>query len=362
MIASEIINKFGGQSALARLLGKGQSTVQHWYNNRIPAKWQRPILDLAKEEGVSLTAEDFLEEIPKATHVGEIKIGDFVIPCAVLEDGTRLLSERGATKALGGKRGGSHWRRRKKDPSGAYLPVYLSANNLKPFINEELASALNNPIKHIPEKGGIAHGLRAEAFPKVCEVWLKARDAGALKPQQQHIAVQADILIRGLAHIGIIALVDEATGYQEVRDRLALQEILDRILTDEWAKWTKTFPDDYYKELFRLKNVPYPPKSINKPQYVGHWTNDVIYSRLAPRVVKELKKKNPVTLAGYRKRRHHQHFTRDYGHPALKEHLSNVVFLMKSCPSWKDFKARLDMISPKYGDTMPLRFPKKKMK
>ena len=60
--AKEIIDKFGGQSALARLLGKGQSTVQHWYVNGIPAKWQKPILELAQKQEINLQPEDFFDK------------------------------------------------------------------------------------------------------------------------------------------------------------------------------------------------------------------------------------------------------------------------------------------------------------
>jgi len=205
-------------------------------------------------------------------------------------------------------------------------------------------------------KGGKAFGYRAELLPKVCEVYLKARDENVLLQPQLKFAKACDILMRGLAHVGIIALIDEATGYQEVRDRIALQKILDKYLTDEWAKWTRTFPDEYYRELFRLKNIPYPPITLNKPMYVGHWTNDIIYSRLAPGVLQALKEKNPRLPTGYRARRHHQYLTRDFGHPELKDLLSNIIFLMKGCSDWQDFKNRLDKAQPKYGDTLLIDF------
>jgi hypothetical protein len=72
----------------------------------------------------------------------------------------------------------------------------------------------------------LASGYRADLLPIVCEVYLQARDAAVLPPNQQHVAKQADILMRGLAHVGIIALVDEATGYQEFRAKDALSRIL----------------------------------------------------------------------------------------------------------------------------------------
>ena len=212
------------------------------------------------------------------------------------------------------------------------MPAFLTAKNLKPFIDSEL-QVTSSQIVFKPLKGNKAFGYPAELLPKVCEVFLQARDAGVLAHTQLHIAKQADILMRALARVGITALVDEATGYQEVRDRLALQKILEKYITDEWAKWSRTFPEDFYKNLFRLKGLTYPydANSKRKPSYVGHWTNDIIYSRLAPGVLEELRKKNPRTETGGRSRKHHQHLTRDYGHPALKEHLSNVTFLMKSC-------------------------------
>lgn len=298
---------------------------------------------------------------PKATHVGNLKIGDLSIPCAVLEDGTRVLSERSVARSLGSKGAGAHWKK-KKTKEGAILPEYVSKKYLAPHITDELKEKLINPISYISKSGSSVQGISAKLLPEICNIWLKAREKGAFLniPQEeaaQKAAKKAELLMRGLAHVGIIALVDEATGYQDVRDRVALQEILNKYINDEWAKWTKTFPDVFYKELFRLKGVAYPTGSSGKkPSYVGHWTNDIIYSRLAPGVLKALKEKNPRTSSGNREHKHHQFLTRDYGHPELKELLSNAIFLMKGCTSWADFKQRLDRAKTKFGDTMPLDF------
>ena len=198
-------------------------------------------------------------------------------------------------------------------------------------------------------------GYRADLLPLVCNVFLDAKEAGTLRPNQVHIAEQCKILNRGFSVVGLTALIDEATGYQEVRDRLALQAILDKYITDEWAKWTKTFSDDFYREMFRLRGLDYPvPRKGQKPQYIGHLTNDVIYDRLAPGVLNALRDQNPRTESGTRKRKHHQHLTADLGHPVLTEHLAKVTFLMKAFSDWKEFKKKLDLASPKYGDTIPL--------
>ena len=169
--------------------------------------------------------------------------------------------------------------------------------------------------------------MRGTLLPDICNAVLEARERGKLLSQQLPLAKRCEILVRGLATVGIIALIDEATGYQEVRDREALKAILEKYITDEYAKWTKTFPDEFYRQLFRLKNMPYPPATKNKPSYIGHWTNNIVYSRIAPGVVAALKKKNPRLPSGNRGHMHHQHMTPDYGSPELKRHLEKSNFL-----------------------------------
>src|SRR5207249_980288 len=155
--------------------------------------------------------------------------------------------------------------------SDVNLPAFLTAKNLKPHIDEELY-VTSSQVEFKPLRGSKAFGYPAELLPKVCDVFLKARDAGDLVPGQGHIARQADVLMRALAHVGIAALVDEATGYQEVRDRLALQKILEAYIAKELAAWAKRFPDDFYKELFRLRGWQWHGVSVKRPILVGKLT------------------------------------------------------------------------------------------
>ena len=169
-----------------------------------------------------------------AIRSSKITIGDINIPCAVMSDGTRLLSERAIIKAFGGKRGGSHWKRMKENPDGANLPIFLSAKNIIPFINKELIDGLERRRLYKPKKGGgAAHGIEATLLPKMCNVLLKVRDADASHPSQDPLIAQADIIVRGLAEVGIIALIDEATGYiddkkktiEELEEKKKLSEL-----------------------------------------------------------------------------------------------------------------------------------------
>ncbi len=94
---------------------------------------------------------------------------------------------------------------------------------------------------------------------------------------------------RDRLHVGIISLVDEATGYQEFRQRDALARILEAFIDKELQPWVQTFPSDYYSELFRLRGLDYPTGTVQRPQYFGHLTNDIVYKRIAPGVLEELK-------------------------------------------------------------------------
>jgi hypothetical protein len=292
------------------------------------------------------------EKLPKATHTGTLKIGNINIPCAVLDDAkrTRILSEHGVTSAMRSRSGASKRIKKIEQEKGrAPLPVFMAPDKLKPFISEELRIGLLNPIKYrIGTK--MAQGFPAELLPQICDVWLKAREAGKIQSQQQTKARQAEILMRGFAHVGIIALVDEETGFQEDRDREALQAILDKFLRDHLAKWAKTFPDEFYEHLFKLKGWQYRPLSVKRPGVVGHWTNDIIYARLAPGVLAKLREKTPKVHKGRRRHKFFQWLTDDYGHPALKQHLSNVIFLMKAYTKWDQFYRALQRAAPKYGD------------
>ena len=200
----------------------------------------------------------------RATHLGELRLGNATIPCAVLEDGTRVLTQWGFYRAIG---------RSGRPAAGQGSEVekvapFLALNNIKPYVSSELADS-TKPIRFQLPRGGYAYGYRAELLPRVCEIYLRARDDGKLLKTQEKFARACDLLMRGLAHVGIIALVDEATGFQDARARDALAKILEAFVAKELRRWVKTFPVDYFKELcrlrtcrFRLRNSACPRTSV----------------------------------------------------------------------------------------------------
>lgn len=286
--------------------------------------------------------------IPVADYRGEIIIGDFRIPCAVLADGRRIISERGVRGVLGTSGGNSFARKRLSAEGGAVLPVFLSQKNLISHFSNVFNVEPFQVIKY-KSGGSSLQGFSAEFLPKICEVWLKAREARDLTKNQLGVAAKAELLMRGLAHVGIIALVDEATGYQNVRDRNALQKILEDFIAKELQPWTKTFPDEFYENLYRLRGWTFKPINTNRPGVVAYYTVNLVYERLAPGVLEELRKKTPKNS------KLHQSLTPDIGHPKLKEHISNVMVLQRASSDWDSFMMMIDRALPKFCDGKQLR-------
>lgn len=275
-----------------------------------------------------------------------LRIGDVEIECYVLADDTRVITQSSMLTALGRHRRAAG---RERDEIDENLPPILQGKAIRPFIPDSVIEQAQPVTFRLPNNAR-ASGYRAELLPAICEIYLAARADTKLPSNQQHIARQAEILIRGLATVGIIALVDEATGYQEVRTKDALTRILEAFVAKELQPWVKTFPPDFYREIFRLRSIPYDPASVQRPQYFGVLTNDIVYDRLAPSVREELK---TAQRKSEKSGRLFQHLTAGVGYPKLREHLGSVVTLMKLSKDWPDFKAKLDLIHPSFKKNMP---------
>ena len=282
--------------------------------------------------------------LPKATHTGTLRIGEAEIPCAVLSDGTRLLTQAGFLQALG----------RSSKPKGKSqqvtdgLPPFLATRSLKSLITEDIMAS-TVPVAFITPTGGKALGFNAELLPKVCDLFLEARSAGLLTTQQLPLAVESEILVRSLAKVGIVALVDEATGFQNERDRDELHKLLSVYLSEERLAWAKRFPDEFYKQIYRLRGWKWPVGKAKTP-LLGHITNDIVYERLPPAILPKLQELNPTAAdTKRRKHRHHQFLSEDVGQPDLRDHILQIIPLMKVSKTWDGFKRMIDVAFPKKG-------------
>lgn len=266
-------------------------------------------------------------------HEGSLKLADGAkeIPCFVLEDGTRVLSGRAMQEAL------SIRDRKEGEKRGGYiLPTFFDSKALKPFIDNKLEVANLDPI--ICYRGNqVVHGYEATVLVDLCDAMLEARRAGVKLTERQEIVTnQCEVLIRSFAKVGIIALVDEATGYQNEREKDELQKILRAYVSQELLPWQKRFPDIFYKELFRLNGWDYTVKGIKKrPGVIGTWTNKLVYDQLPPGVLDELKKKTPKSDAGNYTARFFQSLTPDTGNPHLTAQIQQITTLFRLSDNMK---------------------------
>jgi len=285
------------------------------------------------------------------------------IPCAVIngQNGVqRVLSENGITNALLGTRSGASKRKKKAmEDQGALLPLFIAPEQLEPYISSELVDGPLAPIDYV-DGDRIVRAYDAAILPAVCNIWLRAREDGKLQTQQLGKAQKAELLLRALAETGIVALIDEATGYQRVRPQNALQEYLKLIIREQLAAWIQKFPEEFFVNIYRLKGWVWPGMKKNRYSVVGHYINDLVYKRLGPGVLKELCAKSPKNEQGYRSNKLHQWLTEDVGDPMLAQHLHSLIMFQRLAIAngwgWQRFINMVDQAMPRKGDTLQLPF------
>jgi hypothetical protein len=286
--------------------------------------------------------------LPVATHGSPdkpLRIGPIEIQAYVLPDGTRVLAQRGLQSGIGlSESGGKGGERR--------ITALMQRLADKGIDVRGLVVRTNSPIRFIPPHGGNpADGYDALILPDICAVLIDANQKGVLEPRLRRLAERAAILQHGFAVIGITALVDEATGYQDDRARDALTKILTAFVAKELRPYVKTFPSDYYREMYRLRNWAWPEEpsaQSRRSPLVGKLTDDLIYDRLAPNVKNTLKELVGRNESGKLKHKMFQRLTEDFGNPKLREHLASVITLMKASDKWEEFMKMMNRSLPKF--------------
>jgi P63C domain len=289
-------------------------------------------------------------KILKSTHEGILPIGDTKLNVAVLANKQRIISQNAVFLAFGRPVRGS---RSGGDQDGSKLPGLIDAKNLKPFISNELMGVIK-PIQYVDKNGKENRGYDSSILALICEVYLDALKEHAkdgkitLTPKQMPNAIAAEALSRVLMKVSIIALIDEVTGYQDIRVKDELERIFNELLLEKAKKYIVTFPLELYKQMFRLNGWEWKPENAQKrPGVLGTWTNDLIYDRMAPGLLSELERRNPKNEKGYREHKHFQFLTEEVGEPKLREYFGGLLALARANTSWKKFYEMVEKAFPK---------------
>ena len=286
------------------------------------------------------------KKLLKATHGSDktpLVLGNMSIPCYVLEDGTRVFSGRGIQRALGAN----------PNVSGTWLSKFVNSSPLTPFIDPGIIALLNNPIPfQRPNASGSqssSNGYEVTVLIDLCDSILKANKSRGSVPSD--IVDNAELIIRSVAKVGIIALVDEVTGYQHDREKDELQKILKAYISQELLPWQKRFPDIFYKELFRLNDWDFTVKGIKKrPGVIGKWTKTLIYEQLPPGVLEDLQKKTPKNT------QLHRMLTLDVGEPNLSAQIQQVVTLFQLSDNMQHMWQQFEKLKHRQSGQLELPF------
>lgn len=289
--------------------------------------------------------------IVNATHKGFMHVGGINLECYVLEDGRRVFNKKGMAKAIGLKSEGGN----------AFLKT-MNRKGVGSEVSKKLRDKIESPILFNYLRRDPGHAYEADVLVEVCKAIIDAGDAGKLTETQESLYIQAKALLHAFGKVGVVALIDEATGYQKERSPDALRLLVQQYLEEEKREWQKEFPDEYYKELNRIygSNPTAIRKSgavvLNKPQHFAKFTRSYVYEPLENgAVLAELDKVNPkIGANGNRQNRLHQHMSQDYGIKKLRIQVREVLTLLKVSDSIAEFRKLFRKRFPRKGDQLDL--------
>lgn len=260
--------------------------------------------------------------LPRSLCRGDLGLGGEPIECHVLDDERRVFSSRGMTAALNG--------------SGA--KDGHSERQIARILRETSLSEVGPRIRFVA-RGGIHVGYPAELLPRLCAAITDLRIAGKLHHKQAPLADRARQIEKALAGVAIVALVDEATGYQSYRAPDALARLFDAYFLPQPGDWERAIPDELYALAARLYGYIYTLGQPRRPLFLRSWTWRYVYDFLPSDVRDELQRRNPNPHEG--STRHHQHFT-----PRVREvltaHLLRLTSVVRQSASPSDFRMRFD--------------------
>jgi hypothetical protein len=305
--------------------------------NAVRTRWLRlgklkeekpePESDFDKIEPSKGVADD---SMPFSMFKGTLTIGDMKMECHVLNDFRRVFTQTEMVRVLTAGKGSTN------------LDVHVRGN---PLIDNELSAKKIVEFK-IAGNPQIAKGREATVLIEICDKYLEARDQKVLRTSgQRRYALQAEIIMRACAKVGIIALIDEATGFQQYRAKRDLQLKLQAFIADDLQEWARMFKDEFWLELARLENIHYSPRS--RPLRWGKYIMMFVYDAIDKDVGKALREKNPNP----RFLKNHHQWLQKFGRDKVHDQIERVITVMKLCKDMADFREKFAKVFNKSPQT-----------
>jgi len=281
-------------------------------------------------------------EVPEAINEGPLPLGDLQMDSYVLKDRRRVIHKRGLAKALG-----------MKSEGGNVFLRTLSRKGLGSVITQKLREKIDSPIIFKTLNGDPAHGYEGSVLIDICDAIWQANKDGRLHSSQAFLATQAEIILRSSAKIGIIALIDEATGYIHDKRKEEYRELYKEFIRIECREWEKEFPDKFFDMIYRLYKLRKNPSARNHPQFFGKFIRKYIYTPLINSngaILEMLDEKNPVVrTGGGRKYKMFQFLSDQVGLSAFRSHLWQIYGIGSASTSKEAFDRGFNRAFSKSG-------------
>jgi P63C domain len=336
-ITVEIDPSKGGEARALSLTAERRSEIAR---DAVTKRWAKVKAEKAlandtpkvPRRGTKMTRKP--NKLPVAKYLGVLEVLDLQIPCYVLDNGLRVMGRVAVTFMLTQVKGQGD------------LEGYLSSENWKAFVDldELIMQMVMFDLPEVEQLKRSVKGLPTGVLIDLCSGLVNALNAHqlgevTLTKRQLEIARQASRFLAACAKVGLDALVDEATGYQEFREKDALQVKLRAYLEESMRPWEKTFPDELWIEFGRLTN--WSGSVTQRPKYWGILVTQLIYQYLDQDVAHWLKENVPEPRKG---RNYHQWLSSQYGLKRLVEHIWMVVGVAKTCHTMDELRYKMNQM------------------
>ena len=195
---------------------------------------------------------------------------------------------------------------------------------------EALSNQMGMPVRPKPGIPGFAliQSVRG-GFPELRGTWVHPRVAVHLG---QWLSVEFEVWVTGI--------VDD---WREMQ----------KLLRGEPADWTKRFPDEFFEHIYRLHGWGPFNRSVNPPQVVGGYINDLVWDRLAPGMRQAIELRIPRRPSGGHRERMHQMIAAEIGVDKLKLHIAVLILHMEAAGTWDEFIFIVDRVLSKTRRDLP---------
>jgi len=325
----------GGRTRASTLTPEERSEIAR---QAVMARWKRQgklkkaVADELPPKEIESHLAAAAPPVPYSMFRGELPIGETKVECHVLNDLKRVITQREVVRILSGGRDSGN------------LKAYLERNELIHSDNV-LGQQIRFTVPGIPTP---ASGIEGTLLIEICDAYLRARDQKFLQKNQLHLAQNAEIVMRSCAKVGIIALIDEATGYQEVRAKNALRLKLEAFIAEDMQEWARMFPNEFWMELARLEGVTHSPRT--RPLRWGKYVMAFVYDAIDKDVGKKLRQINPNP----RYQQNHHQWLKQYGKDQVIVQIQRVITIMKLCNDMDEFRQKFAHVFKR--EPLQLRF------